>query len=167
MSKIEFESIPVYESKHFLDFVHIGCLPSYRDESNDGQNKIQRTYYKMSCVIELQDGGVKLEAVEDDNELHLGMFDICFKHGHFKIPNFIVNDRTKTFLCNIIAYEQHSSDDEPKYFSDYAYLMDKLINSKEDMNQLRRPEVLDNLLDDDKEVALMFNNLSKGMLVLK
>ncbi|KAL7169278.1 hypothetical protein ACSBR2_034343 [Camellia fascicularis] len=121
----------------------------------------------MSCVIELQDGGVKLEVVEDDNELHLGMFNRRFEHGHFKIPKCKVNDRTETFLCNIISYEQHSSDDEPKYFSDYAYLMDKLINSKEDMNHLHRPEVLDNLLDDDKELALMFNSLSKGMLVSK
>ncbi|KAL7169280.1 hypothetical protein ACSBR2_034345 [Camellia fascicularis] len=45
--------------------------------------------------------------------------------------------------------------------------MDKLINSKEDMNQLRRPEVLDNLLDDDNELALMFNNLSKGKIISK
>ncbi|KAL7194667.1 hypothetical protein ACSBR1_034992 [Camellia fascicularis] len=122
----------------------------------------------MPCVIELQDVGVRFEAVEDDDDKYnLSIFDIHFEHGHFKIPKFKVDDWTETFFHNIIAYEQHSSDDEPKYFGYYTYLMDQLINSKEDVNQLRRCDFLDNLLGDDEGGALMFNNLSQGKIIIR
>ncbi|KAI7998490.1 hypothetical protein LOK49_LG10G02646 [Camellia lanceoleosa] len=137
-----------------------------RDESNNYQNKNQTTYFKMPCVIELYDAGVKFKAVnDDDDELNFSMFDIRFEHGHFKIPKFKVNDSTETFFQNIIAYEQHSSYDKPKYFTDYTYLMDQLINCKEDVTQLRCHEVLENWLGDDEVVALMFNNLGNGRII--
>ncbi|KAI7999073.1 UPF0481 protein [Camellia lanceoleosa] len=166
-SKIDFENTSVSKSKHFLDLVHNVCLPSLsRDESINHQNKNQITCCKMPCAIELQDAGVKFEAVENDNDgLKLCMFDICFERGHFKIPKFKVNDSTETFFRNIIAYEQHSSDDKPKYFTDYTYFMDQLINCKEDVTQLRHHEVLENWLGDDEVVALMFNNLGKGRII--
>ncbi|GMP86652.1 hypothetical protein CsSME_00039350 [Camellia sinensis var. sinensis] len=166
-SQIDFANTSVFESKHFLDLVHNVCRPfSSRDESNNHQNKNWRTCFKMPCVTKLQEAGVKFEAVEDDNDgLNLSMFDILFEHGHFKIPKFQVSDLTETFLRNIIAYEQHSSDDEPKYFTDYTYFMDQLINSKEGATQLNDLAVLENLLGDDEEVALMFNNLSKGTII--
>ncbi|THG09733.1 hypothetical protein TEA_006558 [Camellia sinensis var. sinensis] len=43
--------------------------------------------------------------------------------------------------------------------------MDQLINSKEDVSQLRRHEVLDHWLGDDEKVALMFNSLGTGVFV--
>ncbi|XP_028101933.1 UPF0481 protein At3g47200-like [Camellia sinensis] len=166
-SKIDFENTSVSESKHFLDLMHNVCLPSSsRDESNNHQNKNQTTCFQMPCVIELQDAGVKFEAVKNDNDgLNLNMFDIRFKHGHFKIPKFKVDDSTEIFFRNIIAYKQHSSDDKPKYFTDHMYLMDLLINYKEDVTQLHRHEVLENWLGDDEVVALMFNNLGNGKII--
>ncbi|KAL7169265.1 hypothetical protein ACSBR2_034330 [Camellia fascicularis] len=110
------------------------------------------------------DAGVKFEAKEEPG---FSMFDICFKYGHCKIPKFKVSDLIETLLCNIIAYEQHSSQDKPKYFTDYTSFMNQLINTKEDVSQLRRYEVLDNWLGDDEEVALLFNNLGKGRIVSK
>ncbi|KAI7997676.1 UPF0481 protein [Camellia lanceoleosa] len=44
--------------------------------------------------------------------------------------------------------------------------MDLLINSKEDVKQLHRHDVIDNWLGDDVEVAFMFNNLGKGRIIL-
>ncbi|KAL7169220.1 hypothetical protein ACSBR2_034292 [Camellia fascicularis] len=166
ISRNDFQNKTVSESKHFLDLVHNVCLPSSREESNDCQNKNQTTCCKMPSVIELMDAGIKFEAVKTDDEHKLNIFDIHFEHGHFKIPKFKVADPTETFFRNIIAYEQHSLDDEPKYFSDYTYFMDQLINSKEDVNQLRRCDVLDNWLGDDEEVALMFNKLGQGRITM-
>ncbi|XP_028099386.1 UPF0481 protein At3g47200-like [Camellia sinensis] len=162
-SKMDFENKSISESKHFLDLVHNVCLPSCsRDELNDHQNKNQRTCFNMPCVTELKDAGVKFEAREERNQ---SMFDIHFDHGHFKIPKFKVSDSTEIFFRNIIAYEQHSSDDEPKYFTDYTSFMDQLINSKEDVSQLGRHEVLDHWLGDDEKVALMFNSLGTGVFI--
>ncbi|CAL5420588.1 unnamed protein product [Camellia sinensis] len=169
-SRFNFEDKSVSESKHFLDLLHNVYHPhppSSREKSNECQGKNQRICFKMPSVIELQDAGIKFEAVEDDDDdkLNLNMFDIRFKDGHFKIPKFNVDDWTETFFRNIIAYEQHSSDDEPQYFTDYTYFMDLLINSREDVKQLRRHDVLDNWLGDDEEVALMFNKLGHGRMI--
>ncbi|CAL5420591.1 unnamed protein product [Camellia sinensis] len=167
-SEINFEDTSVSESKNFLDLLHNVYRPSSssREKSNECQNKNQRPCFKMPSVIELQDAGIKFETVEDDDDEHnLRMFDIRFEHGHFKIPKFKVDDFTETFFRNIIAYEQHSSDDEPQYFTDYTYFMDLLINSKEDVKQLPSQHVLDNYLGDDEEVALMFNKLGHGRMI--
>lgn len=73
------------------------------------------------------------------------------------ILKYQIDDKTETFFRNIIAYEQHSlEDDKHKYFSDYTFFMDLLINTKEDVNKLCRDEVPNNWLGDDEEVALMF-----------
>ncbi|GMP86421.1 hypothetical protein CsSME_00039204 [Camellia sinensis var. sinensis] len=161
-SRINFEDTSVSESKHFLDLLHNVYHPS--SSSRERSNECH--CFKMPSVIELQDAGIKFEAVEDDDdELNLNMFDIHFKDGHFKIPKFNVDDWTETFFRNIIAYEQHSSDDKPQYFTDYTYFMDLLINSKEDVKQLRRHDILDNWLGDDEEVALMFNKLGHGRMI--
>ncbi|GMP86653.1 hypothetical protein CsSME_00039351 [Camellia sinensis var. sinensis] len=134
-SKTNFDNMFVSKSKHFLDLGHNVCRPfSSGDESNNHQNKNQTTCFKMPRVIELQDASVKFEAVEDDgDEFNINMFDIRFEHGHFKIPKFKVTDSTEIFFRNIIAYEQHSSNDKPKYFTAYTYFMDQLINCKEDV----------------------------------
>ncbi|KAI7980503.1 UPF0481 protein [Camellia lanceoleosa] len=111
--RINFENMPLSKSK--LDLVHNVFFPSSGDDESDARQNNnskfvynQRTSYKMPCVIELQDSGVKVGAEEDDDELNLSMLDIYFKHGHFKIPKFNVDDWAETFYRNIIAYEQHS-----------------------------------------------------------
>ncbi|KAI7998498.1 hypothetical protein LOK49_LG10G02648 [Camellia lanceoleosa] len=70
------------------------------------------------------------------------------------------------FFSNIIVYEQHSSDDEPKYFTGYTFFMDLLIKSKEDVNKLCRNKIIDNMLGDD-EAALIFKNQGKGKIILQ
>ncbi|THG11373.1 UPF0481 protein At3g47200-like [Camellia sinensis] len=165
ISIISFKDTSVSESKHFLDLLHNVYRPSSREKSNECQNKNQRTSFMMPSVIELRDAGIKFEVVEDDDKPNLSIFDIRFEHGHFKIPKFEVDDWTETFFRNIIAYEQHSSDDKQQYFTDYTYFMGLLINSKEDVKQLRSHGVLDNCLGDDEEVALMFNKLGHGTII--
>lgn len=75
-----------------------------------------------------------------------------------------IEDSTDTFFRNLIAYEQHSSDVRPKYFTDYAIFMDQLINTAEDVNVLRRNGIIVNLLGDDGEVADLFNKLGDGVM---
>ncbi|GMP86424.1 hypothetical protein CsSME_00039206 [Camellia sinensis var. sinensis] len=87
-------------------------------------------------------------------------------NSNMVILKYQIDDKIETFFRNIIAYEQHSlEDDKHKYFSDYTFFMDLLINTKEDVNKLCRDEVPNNWLGDDEEVALMFNNLGKGMFI--
>lgn len=67
----------------------------------------------------------------------VSLFDIKFNKGLMEIPSFKSDDSTETFLRNLIAFEQHYSHVNPKYFTDYTTFMDQLINTQKDVNLLR------------------------------
>ncbi|KAK6772175.1 hypothetical protein RDI58_030577 [Solanum bulbocastanum] len=92
------------------------------------------------------------------------LFDIKFNKGVMNIPCFQVVKDTETLLRNLIAYEQQSSDVEPKYFSDYAIFMDLLIDSEKDVNLLRRKGIIVSCMEDDRELASFFNRIGKGVI---
>uniref|UniRef100_K4BP48 Uncharacterized protein n=1 Tax=Solanum lycopersicum TaxID=4081 RepID=K4BP48_SOLLC len=77
----------------------------------------------------------------------------------------LVADETESFLRNLIAYEQQSSEVQPKYFSDFALFMDHLIDSDKDVNLLRKKGIIEHLMGEDKEVASLFNKLGNGVIV--
>ncbi|XP_059643200.1 UPF0481 protein At3g47200-like [Cornus florida] len=149
------------EIKHFLDLLQIFYRPSFEEPSANLSDGERCT--RMSTAMELQEAGISFK-VDDDND-DVSIFDISFKNGQMKIPKFQVADGTDTFLRNIIAYEQHSCDVGPKYFTDYMHFMDLLINTEKDVNMLRLNEIIDNWLGDDVEVARLFNKLGDGVLI--
>ncbi|XP_057486582.1 UPF0481 protein At3g47200-like [Actinidia eriantha] len=122
------------------------------------------TRVKMPCVMELEEAGVKFQAVKKGEEI--SVFKVNFEDGVLKIPKFEVSDSTEMFLRNIIAYEQHiGHDHKTKYFTDFTSFVDALINTKEDVTKLCGHQIITNLLGDDEEVACMFNKLGQGVII--
>ncbi|WMV23177.1 hypothetical protein MTR67_016562 [Solanum verrucosum] len=68
-------------------------------------------------------------------------------------------------MRNLIAYEQQSSDVQPKYFSGYATFMDYLIDSDKDVNLLRQKGIIENWMGEDKDVASLFKKIEIGVTV--
>ena len=61
---------------------------------------------------------------------------------------------------NLIAFEMCKLRScETNYVAGYIYLMDRLIDSKEDASLLKRMGIVENMLGSDKEVAEVFNGL--------
>uniref|UniRef100_M1CDD1 Uncharacterized protein n=2 Tax=Solanum tuberosum TaxID=4113 RepID=M1CDD1_SOLTU len=125
----------------------------------------------MPNATELSEAGVSFAKIgninrnKDNIRDMTSLFDIKFEDGLMTIPCFQVCDDTETFLRNLIAYEQQSSDVQPKYFSDYATFMDYLIDSDKDVNLLRRKGIIENWIGEDKEVASLFNKIGNGVTV--
>nr|GMD18029.1 transcription factor DIVARICATA-like isoform X2 [Ipomoea batatas] len=88
------------------------------------------------------------------------LFDISFCNGVMTIPSFKVDNFTELFFRNMIAMEQRCDTLNPKYFTDYARLMDHLLDTTRDVSLLRKNGVIQNLLGEDRKVAYIFNNLS-------
>ncbi|XP_059639004.1 uncharacterized protein LOC132281306 [Cornus florida] len=158
---------PASESKHFLDLAHNIYLPLFGKDSNSNRTSVSNSSgheicTRMPSVTELQEASIRFNADESED---VSIFDITFKHGHLKIPIFKVTDDTERFLRNIVAYEQHSSSVELKYFTDYRSIMDSLINTEKDVNILRLRGIMENWLGDDEEVARMFNKLGDGVMI--
>ncbi|XP_049392347.1 putative UPF0481 protein At3g02645 [Solanum stenotomum] len=72
-------------------------------------------------------------------------------------------DETKAFLRNLIAYEQQSSEVQPKYFSDFAIFMDHIIDSDKDVNLLRQKGIIKHWMGEDKDVSSLFNKIGTGV----
>ncbi|XP_031104013.1 UPF0481 protein At3g47200-like isoform X2 [Ipomoea triloba] len=175
------------EIKHLLQIVHILCQPQNNGQIHPQQKTCSSNssccFWKqpqqiidddeaaLLCSIrtasELQEAGVRFKKVgkisNTSSNQTISLFDIKFNHGVLEIPSFALYHPTETFFRNLIAYEQHSPDVHPMYFTDYAKFMDDLINTEKDVNLLRLKDVFINGLGDDKEVTRLFNDLCKGV----
>ncbi|KAL6987780.1 hypothetical protein U1Q18_013527, partial [Sarracenia purpurea var. burkii] len=96
-----------------------------------------------------------------------GIFSWCRK-APFEIPVIVVTDATELFLRNLIAFE-YCCPEVGNHFTWYALVMDRLIDSEDDVKVLERDKVLYNYLGDRKVVAKMFNKplQEKGPIVTK
>ncbi|XP_059291418.1 UPF0481 protein At3g47200-like [Lycium ferocissimum] len=149
-------------------------LPKFRSK----ETPIDRDHHMpwhdiMPNVTELCEAGVSFTKVgtiyrhldKDNLEDNTSLFDIKFENGLMKIPCFEVSDDTEATLRNLIAYEQQSSHVSPKYFSDYAIFMDRLVDSERDVSLLRQKGIIRNIIGEDKEVAMLFNKIGKGISI--
>ncbi|XP_058215939.1 putative UPF0481 protein At3g02645 [Rhododendron vialii] len=119
----------------------------------------------MPCASELDYAAVKFEPVRKD------LFKVDFidpkgpfwwcHMARFKIPMLEIYDETELFLRNLIAFEQCCPGVSLQYFTSYAYLMDMLINSENDVQVLEQAEVIFNYLGARADATKLFNNLCK------
>ncbi|WMV23164.1 hypothetical protein MTR67_016549 [Solanum verrucosum] len=133
--------------KHLLHAVHIlSCHGNpMKLKSNAQSTKKSNAVHRFSCLgnptktskddtvchmlmpnaTELSKAGVSFAKVSSNNNNNsnsdmTSLFDIKFEDGLMTIPCFQVVDETEGFLRNLIAYEQQSSEVQPKYFSDFG-----------------------------------------------
>ncbi|KAK2999634.1 hypothetical protein RJ639_022891 [Escallonia herrerae] len=90
-----------------------------------------------------------------------------FGRSRFEIPKLGIFDTTETFLRNLIAFEQCCPDIEQRHITSYAYLMDTLIDSAEDVHLLENARVIENNLGSSEDASDLFNNLCKEVALGK
>ncbi|KAM3338991.1 hypothetical protein P3S68_031077 [Capsicum galapagoense] len=127
-----------------------------------------KDYKVMPNATELSGAGVSFtnfeniyRSCDEGGILDTSYFDIKFENGVMKIPCLHLFDRTEYKLGNLIAFEQQS--DVHKYFSDFAVLMDQLIDSEKDVSLLRQKGIIVNEIGKDKEVTRIFNTIGQGV----
>ncbi|KAG2685924.1 hypothetical protein I3760_10G149400 [Carya illinoinensis] len=107
-------------------------------------------------VIELQEAGVKFKKAKKGN-----LFQIRFNNGVMEIPPMNIGDSTESIFRNLIAYEQYSQVSNLKYVTDFAVLMDYLIDTPKDVELLRQNGIINNWMGGDEVVSNMFNEFTR------
>ncbi|KAG9441334.1 hypothetical protein H6P81_017188 [Aristolochia fimbriata] len=107
----------------------------------------------------LQDSGITFKKGRGKNFL-----DIKFEEGVMEIPHLVVDHYTNTFLRNLIAFEQ-SYPCSGKCFTMYAAFMDFVVNTDKDVEILHQHGILDHGLGSEQDIALLFNEICKGLIV--
>ncbi|GKV37538.1 hypothetical protein SLEP1_g45560 [Rubroshorea leprosula] len=148
------EDIPKFSQlrgRHLLDLVRTSFIPSETEKPR----KIQTPTYVIHCISKLRRAGIKLNPVKAASFL-----EVKFQHGVIEMPTIAVDDFMTSFLLNCVAYEQcHKS--SSKHFTDYATLLDYLVNTYKDVEYLSERNIIENFYGTEGEVARFINNMGK------
>ncbi|XVE61025.1 hypothetical protein DITRI_Ditri06bG0007100 [Diplodiscus trichospermus] len=76
----------------------------------------------------------------------------------------MVDDSTASKFVNLVALEMCLDFDNDFEITSYLYFMDSLIDTTQDVKELRVTGMLHNYLGSDEEVADLFNRMSKDLV---
>ncbi|XVE61027.1 hypothetical protein DITRI_Ditri06bG0007300 [Diplodiscus trichospermus] len=80
------------------------------------------------------------------------------------MPRLMVDDSTASKFMNLVALEMCPDFDNDFALTSYLSFMDSLIDTAEDVKELRVTGMLHNYLGSDEEVADLFNRMSKDLV---
>ncbi|XP_043692956.1 uncharacterized protein LOC122643398 [Telopea speciosissima] len=117
------------------------------------------SWYSFRTVTELKASSISCKR-STSHSLKGISFKTGFIKGHLLLPRMIIDDSTKSKFLNLVAYE--TCPDAPDDFTvtSYICLLDSLIDSAEDVKELRSKGILLNALGSDQQVADLFNDLT-------
>ncbi|GLT91335.1 hypothetical protein SLE2022_092260 [Rubroshorea leprosula] len=115
-------------------------------------------------VKELKAKGIRFKPKEKID----GITDIDFNHRScmptLRLAPILVDDQTMPILLNLIAYEMCSDFINECEITSYIAFLESLIDSGEDVKELRDAGVLFNGLGSDENLAEMFNKISQYLV---
>jgi hypothetical protein len=133
---------------HFVDLLRRFYLP---------ESLPKRTAKKVKHVyIATQLDGKGLKFMADHSRHCLLDFDLDYKKGVLKIPHITLDDTTKFYARNLMAFEQCHYPNAA-YVTDYFILLDFLFKSEKDVDLLGRKGIMVNGLGNND--ATFINNL--------
>ncbi|GLT58125.1 hypothetical protein SLA2020_310460 [Shorea laevis] len=116
-------------------------------------------------VRELKEKGILFKAKERSSGV---ITDIEFNDGScmptLTLARIMVDDATMPKLLNLIAYEMCPDFENEYEITSYVSFLDSLIDSAEDVKELRDARVLHNGLGSDEAVATLFNKISDNLV---
>ncbi|KAI4346918.1 hypothetical protein L6164_007781 [Bauhinia variegata] len=158
---------------HLLDCLRTYILVSDQMDSIDKDNcqiNFARTnankkekYISYRNIQELKSAGIRVKRQKNSSLKNITFSSSVFG-GKLHLPQLILEDSTVTILLNMIAYEMCSDFENKFEICSYVNLLDLLIDSSEDVKELRSAGILHNSLGSDEEVVELFNTISSGLL---
>ena len=154
----------------FAPFLGLVYLILFRDWSGlfggSKQRRLSGPHLTIPSATELHEARIKFKKKARPKEHYApDRLKVSFRDGTLEIPGFSVYDTTCSELRNLIAYEQREIYFGTPYVTHYCVLLDRLLNTAEDVGILRRSGILENMMGSDSEVAEMFNGLCKKVLI--
>ncbi|XP_027165997.1 UPF0481 protein At3g47200-like [Coffea eugenioides] len=145
---------PLEDIRHLLDLIHRFWSTSKLEAQND-VNRSTEEFDLICCSTQLAEARMKLEKFNRKD-----IFDIQFNNGSLQIPTLVIEDRTESFIRNLIAYEQYRGGDQINIVTDYVTFLGCLIKSEKDVTQLSRHGIIRNLVGEHEVISQMLNKLN-------
>ncbi|GLJ36219.1 hypothetical protein SUGI_0727090 [Cryptomeria japonica] len=147
--------------KHLLDlFRMLVIYSSFPDRKTIWKFNCSMSPHKQEYIIpsasELRRAGIKFRKVEGKFE------EIGIKKNVFHLPRIRISGSIETVLRNLMALEICEAEDTC-VISRYVLLKCELIDSEKDFIVLKKAGIIKSYMGSDREVAELFNGLSKGI----
>ncbi|XVE61028.1 hypothetical protein DITRI_Ditri06bG0007400 [Diplodiscus trichospermus] len=113
-------------------------------------------------IMELKEYGVCMKPSKSNNLKNISFY--CNLWGSLEMPRLMVDDSTASKFMNLVALEMCPDFDNDFALTSYLSFMDSLIDTAEDVKELRVTGMLHNYLGSDEEVADLFNRMSKDLV---
>ncbi|XP_043700264.1 putative UPF0481 protein At3g02645 [Telopea speciosissima] len=130
--------------------------------SNDNNKPPLLEEITIPSVSELYKSGIRFVVTKGD--ITTVSFDA--KTFTFHLPSVSLDVNTEVVLRNLVAYEA-SNASGPLVFTRYIELMNGILDTEEDVKLLRERGIVLNRLKSDKEVADLWNGMSKSVRLTK
>ncbi|XP_059669443.1 UPF0481 protein At3g47200-like [Cornus florida] len=136
----------------FGDVLNLEEKPRSNEEKEEREKQKEEVLenFKYSAT-ELDLGGIKFRQEEVNLRYHLSWLMIAYTE--LLLRNFIAFERS----CPLLLVNP--------YFTSYAFLMDRLINTPDDVKLLEKAGIICNLMGSRQEVASLFHNLCKNITI--
>ncbi|TYI99235.1 hypothetical protein E1A91_A13G002500v1 [Gossypium mustelinum] len=163
----------VYDDK---DYAHL--LERLRDELLTGKEmKTENTKIGgilLSCgdsrkhrktfrsIKELKESGIHVKPSTTNNLKDISFY--CNFMGKLMMPRLLADDSTASKFLNLVALEMCQDFKNDSEVTSYLCFMDALIDSADDVKELRDTGMLHNYLGKNEEVAELFKKMSRGLV---
>ncbi|CAD6210925.1 unnamed protein product [Miscanthus lutarioriparius] len=135
------------------------AIPSPRSGEGAGAGSKGRLTSMIPPAGKMEEAGVTFKRKATPRDV----FDVSFRYGVLHVPAFVLDEGAKVLLANLVAFEQGGGRaarqlDEGNLVTGFVALVGSLVNSRRDLEVLRRCGIMHCMLADDDAVAY-FNHV--------
>ncbi|KAL8259393.1 hypothetical protein R6Q59_027346 [Mikania micrantha] len=161
-ANIKTDNISISDNDHILSILYQCYKP---------QHPVTSTFVTspFHSAVDLDNAGITFKPARNPKwlmgmDVKISRFSCCCPwyccKPTLRMPVLYVHDFTELVLRNLIAYEQQSSQTS-KFIASYAYAMDMLVSTQEDVAKLIDSKVIVNSMGSNEEAAKMINSICK------
>ncbi|XP_022764177.1 UPF0481 protein At3g47200-like [Durio zibethinus] len=113
-------------------------------------------------IKELKESGIYVKPSKRNSIKNISFS--CNIRGRLMMPHLLVDDSTAPKFMNLVALEMCPDFENDFAVTSYLCFLDSLIDTAEDVKELRVRGVLHNYVGSDEEVANLFNKMSRDLV---
>ncbi|KAE9617110.1 hypothetical protein Lal_00034579 [Lupinus albus] len=154
---------------HILDYARYFVTSTPNEENGDeckqmGPPEKEQNWLTYKNIRDLKAAGIQVKA----SKKHAWVWsNVSFKsklfYGELRLPKFVFDNVSPYFFRNLIAYEMCPDFRNNLECCSFVCFMDSLIDSGEDVKELRLSGVIQNLLGSDEELAQIFMDIGRDL----
>ncbi|TXG65619.1 hypothetical protein EZV62_006894 [Acer yangbiense] len=128
-------------------------------KSNRNESDRDRLPVPFRNIGKLKEAGINLKRSKTRC-----VTDFSFSYGTLKLPPIILEESTTIMFLNMLGYEMCPDYENEFEIVTYMYFMGELINRTQDVEELRKKNILHDELVNDEEVVKLFNEISTHLI---